>query len=458
MNSLDCRSWRPIVDARLKTRVSEIVHDVCLRFKVEEPIVSRNDPAEGPAGIALACAQMDRCFPGEGWKDVARRYLLNAFSHQAAQEPLGLGLFTGLTGVAWSVLYVAGGDSDGQKTLMRLDELLVKYVEALAKIPAESVSEVPSQVYDIISGVAGISFYLLERKDEPGIPAVLERVYDFLIWLTSPSQSEGHSQSPPRLVPREAGVSDWPKGVWDLGLAHGLPGVLAALAKGTMSGVQNPRLKGVVRRLSQWLMSQSQHDDWGITWPAALPRSSALHSNLPPARTAWCYGPPGVARALWLAAQSLQDLEIRQVAIQAMEACCQRPRDAWRTTESTFCHGLSGIAQILLRFFHDTGISKFSELANVLVRDICNEYERNRYWIRGEPGEPYRCCPLSGGRDGLCRLGLSKINPVTRHSVCLSGRLFASRFERGYCDVLVEELLGCGQHCTIPRCATICSD
>lgn len=138
------------------------------------------------------------------------------------------------------------------------------------------------------------------------------------------------------------------------------------------TGYQIPQLAGKVSFLARWLMSVAQSDDWGMIWSAYYPH--VVSFSLEPYRTAWCYGSPGVARALWLAGQALGDLEIKQAAIHAIDACCRRPRERWRVTNAIFCHGLSGIVQILLRFYHDTGIKRFADFANLLVGDICNEF------------------------------------------------------------------------------------
>lgn len=384
MNTVSHLPWKPVVGASLQVQVLEIICELGARFKEQGLVPAANNLAEGPAAVAIACAQMDRCFPGEGWGDVARSHLLRALDRAVSRDqPLRLGLFDGLAGIAWSVLYVTRGGPDGRKILTRLDELLVRHVEALVEVPNNLEEEIPSPVYDIISGAAGISFYLLERAGEAGISTILERVYDFLIWLTVPPENERPNGEWLGVIKS----SDWPRGVWNLGIAHGLPGVLAALAKGSLSGVRNPRLKEAVRSLADWLLAVGQYDEWGVVWPAFLPRTPGSPSQSLPARTAWCYGSPGVGRALWLAAAALEDAELGQTAVHIMETCCQRPRDTWRAATPLFCHGLSGVAHILLRFFHDTGSERFAEYATPLIRDICSAYEGNlAYGFRDEIG------------------------------------------------------------------------
>jgi hypothetical protein len=107
-----------------------------------------------------------------------------------------------------------------------------------------------------------------------------------------------------------------------------------------------------------------------------------------PSRAAWCYGAPGVARALWLAGVARQRSEWRDVAVEAMEAVYRRPVAARHIDSPTLCHGVAGLLQITLRFAHDTRLPVFTEAAIDLFEWLYGAYEPDsllgyRNW---EPG------------------------------------------------------------------------
>jgi len=107
-----------------------------------------------------------------------------------------------------------------------------------------------------------------------------------------------------------------------------------------------------------------------------------------PSRAAWCYGAPGVARALWLAGVARDRPDWRNLAIEAMEAVYRRPIAARQIDSPTFCHGVSGLLQVTLRFANDTALPVFTDAAADLAEQLLSAYEPDsllgyRNW---EPG------------------------------------------------------------------------
>jgi hypothetical protein len=94
-----------------------------------------------------------------------------------------------------------------------------------------------------------------------------------------------------------------------------------------------------------------------------------------PSRCAWCYGSPGVARALWLAGDALGRDDYRELAIAAMEAVFRRPITVRRIDSPTFCHGVAGLLAITLRFANDTGASVFTDASRILTQQLLESYQ-----------------------------------------------------------------------------------
>ena len=91
-------------------------------------------------------------------------------------------------------------------------------------------------------------------------------------------------------------------------------------------------------------------------------------------RAAWCYGAPGVARALWLSGQALEDNALCDLAVDAMAAVYRRPMADRQIDSPTFCHGVAGLLQVTLRFAQDTGQPLFRDAADVLCRQVLSEF------------------------------------------------------------------------------------
>jgi lantibiotic modifying enzyme len=79
---------------------------------------------------------------------------------------------------------------------------------------------------------------------------------------------------------------------------------------------------------------------------------------------AWCYGDLGVASALWLAGNSLNDNCWKEKAIEILLHNTTRV-DAADTgiKDAGLCHGTAGIAHIFNRAYCNTGVQEFKNAA-----------------------------------------------------------------------------------------------
>jgi hypothetical protein len=96
----------------------------------------------------------------------------------------------------------------------------------------------------------------------------------------------------------------FPGGYFNCGMAHGLPGLLAALSLAHIQGYAYPDLREALVYMSDWLLGHCIYDARGINWPGGIPLEVAHNpvalSALTGTWSAWCYGAPGVSRSLWL--------------------------------------------------------------------------------------------------------------------------------------------------------------
>src|SRR5207253_869768 len=163
---------------------------------------------------------------------------------------------------------------------------------------------------------------------------------------------------------------EYPGGLLDCGLAHGLPGLLALFALSRSAGVVAAELDEAIGVASSWLRAQAIEDDWGVNWPYFVPLGRAPGAETA-ARAGWCYGAPGIARALWLAGVVTDDFDLRALAVEALEAVHRRPPEARRIDAPTLCHGAAGLLQITLRLAADTGSERlYAAAADVAVRVV----------------------------------------------------------------------------------------
>ena len=350
--------------------------------------------AQGDAGIALTCAYLDAWWPDEGWDQAGHSYLSTAAVAAENSPQLSPAMFGGLTGLALAAWSLSRGATRYRNLMATLENALLPNVTTQAEGWDPPIMDGMSfGQFDVISGLAGIGAYLLLRREQPGAGAALESVLRALVALASDSGSRPRWWTPAHLLGDEEMAALYPNGNLNCGLAHGIPGPLALMALALADGIGVPGIEEAVDRLAGWIVGHRADDGWGVNWPYAI---SLTQEGLPdrgaptdgPSRAAWCYGAPGVARALWLAGVARNRPEWGNLAIEAMEAVYQRPIAARQIDSPTFCHGVAGLLQITLRFANNTGLPVFTNAACDLTEQLLSAYEPDsllgyRNW---EPG------------------------------------------------------------------------
>ncbi|HEX8086461.1 MAG TPA: lanthionine synthetase LanC family protein [Solirubrobacteraceae bacterium] len=331
--------------------------------------------SRGAAGRALALSYLDDALPGRGYAEAAGIALRRATAGVTAQ-PLGPGLLQGFTGVAWTIAHLARrARADAEGATAPVDEALVDLLRRRGW----------PGVYDHVSGVVGVGVYALERLPSPAGAELLELVVGAL--AARAEHSDGRATwftRPEELHPdtRERA----PDGYYNLGLAHGVPGVTAVLAGAVAAGVDSaaPLLDASVA----WLESQVLEDAPAL-WPFFVgPGVEAF-----PARLAWCYGDPGVAVALLHAAAVREREDWRALVDRAVDLMLARGHDASGVTGASLCHGSAGLAQLCGRLREATGREELGAMAarwvehTLALRSPRGELGGFSVWDPGDPNE-----------------------------------------------------------------------
>jgi hypothetical protein len=140
------------------------------------------------------------------------------------------------------------------------------------------------------------------------------------------------------------------------------------------AGAEVDGQRDAVHRTADAIAGAQLSDRWGATFPiVAGIGSDAIEPT--PGRNAWCYGPPGVARALWLAGTAVDREDLCDLAVETMLAVGRRPVGERRIDSPTLCHGVAGLLAITLRFAADTRRPEFGAAARDLARRLVDAFE-----------------------------------------------------------------------------------
>jgi len=268
-----------------------------------------SDVAQGYAGLAIMCSYLDACLPDEGWDVTGHHCIELAAQAMEGQTHRPMGLFSGLSGLAFASWCLSRGGTRYRRLLAGIDEVLVPQVIAQVHHLSGQRHGVSVGQFDLISGLTGVGTYLLCRREEPGLTAALTAILSCLVELTRQELGLPCWHTPAHLVQDRTMQRYYPYGNLNCGLAHGIPGPLGLLALAQRENMMVEGMTDAINRVADWLARNRLDDTWGINWPTTVPLTLAgtvlvptnAAAPLGSSRTAWCYGSPGVARALWLA-------------------------------------------------------------------------------------------------------------------------------------------------------------
>jgi lantibiotic biosynthesis protein len=374
------RPWRRLLDENRAQAVLTSLHDIegalVSQLKGQEGLSTSNvHLSEGTAGIALFFAYLQA-------SDMAPRRerpfdcLAPALEALAARR-MTASLYSGFAGIAWAAQHVTellGGSSDD---LGEIDLALETY---LTQSPW-------NHQYDLINGLVGIGVYCLERASSPVATRCLELVVERLSELAERSGDglRWHTR-PDLLIPEQR--EKYPQGYYNLGLAHGLPGIIALLARMHAAGISREKTGQLLEGAVQWLLQQRLPPGTQSSFP--LFHVPGGHPG--DCRLAWCYGDAGVAAALLLASRSVREKTWEQEALAIARRAAVRDGQTCGVVDASFCHGSSGLAHIFNRFYQATHDEVFAVAS--------------RYWIERtlqscKPGNGPAGYGFNAGDSGL---------------------------------------------------------
>lgn len=334
---IDDEYWTPLCHGTLAQELQSatlaIARDL-QHFEFSDPSLT------GAAGAAVLFNYVAGAFPDGGFEDTARRMVERATT-LVEGTPVGASLFGGLSGFGWCMEHIDAFEEEG--TLDVVDEAMLSTLNR---------SPWPGD-YDVVNGLVGIGVYLLERDDRPAARLALRYLIDRLDELARRGDDEISWWTAPHFMGPIG--RNYPEGTYNLGLAHGVPGVVAFLAR-ACSTEFGERARALLTGAVTWLLNRRLPREVGGAY-------GCNDGDVRPARSAWCYGDPGVAIALLIAARAVGNESWQQTALEIARAAAARPPDVAQVIDAGLCHGSAGLGHIFNRFYQATGDQAFADAA-----------------------------------------------------------------------------------------------
>lgn len=297
----------------------------------------------------------------------------------------GLSLFSGICGMCFALQQASMGGRRYQRMLDTLEKMLCDevgkiYLEPIKANILEQKSS-SSALHDAIQGISGIGRYAIENLSQERFVKMAQEIASTLVALCRPLNIEGHSAHGWYLSSTDILNANYknqsPKGNFNLGLAHGVPGILAFLSLASLQGITVEGQADTITAISNWIRRKAILNKSMIQWPSIVSWEEEIlyqPQKENPCRDAWCYGVPGVARSLFLAGKAKGDPELKAFAASAFRQIFLRTQEEWQIPGPGLCHGIAGLLAVTCEMAREPECSDLQSNVETLHQILLTYY------------------------------------------------------------------------------------
>jgi hypothetical protein len=364
------RPWTPILSASSPSaRAAREAADAVAQAVLDGNFSDGGRPHRAEED-ALLFAYMGAALGDAAW--VARApERLNAAIEHAWQRRGWAGLYGGLCGLGWAVEHVSevlgSVDLGAAAAAPRSDpDDAVEEEDDLAEIDGAVVLELqrhgpgpwPGQ-YDLISGLVGHGVYFVERLPAPAAALGLKLVVDHLEAAAKTTDTGIAWFTRPELLPEWQRTRD-PEGHYNLGVAHGIPGVIHLLSEAAAAGVERERVLRLLEGGVDWLLAQKRPEGSRSWFGSRVAPGQPTDDSRP----TWCYGDLGIASVLLQVGRRMRRANWSRFAHDLLDYCMgSQSMDRSGIIDPALCHGALGNAHMFNRIYQSEGDPRYRDAA-----------------------------------------------------------------------------------------------
>ncbi|EKQ50560.1 MULTISPECIES: lanthionine synthetase C family protein [unclassified Clostridium] len=361
-------------------KVKEIVNNEKNYINFEGNFLNPFNELSLSHGIPALCVlygELNEQYPEQGWDVIGHEYMKRMGEYIEEKGITSLSMFSGVSGIGLSAVCLSNNRSRYGNFISSMNSFIEENIPGFIEILRNKESLNMSD-YDVIEGVCGIANYCMLFPNNEEMKQALRLIVGYIIELCKDKTING-LVLPGWYISAENQFSKvdqklWPEGCFNIGLSHGVPGMLLVLCNSTKCGIhledQDDSINKLVDFLIKFHISNDKENYWGSHISLEEYREGKVNSTN--SRDAWCYGTPGAAYSVLIAGKYLNNMEYIDEAVNAMKGAINRLRDIY---SPTFCHGFSGIAYISNRFYEVTKQQDFKKAAIDLTDKILELYD-----------------------------------------------------------------------------------
>ncbi len=266
----------------------------------------------------------------------------------------------GISGVAWLFEYLLAEQDDAYSPAFNrgVDRVLSRCLD----IPRWR-GEI-----EFIKGISGIAAYAARRRRNVEGSDVYCKIVSHLEQLAEWRDDGLCTWATPKGSVFRMG-SDPSAREYNLGLAHGMPAVLAALIPGLAFPETRESATSLVSAGCRWLLLQAQDaEEYGSHFPYVADKPG--HSRL-----GWCYGDAAIALTIARAGAALADAELIDAARRIALHAANRNSKTGLVRDAGLCHGSAGLYLIFRLLYAQLGDSELLHAADNWLQETLSRHE-----------------------------------------------------------------------------------
>lgn len=333
--------------------------------------------SHGIPALCVLYGELNEQYPDEGFDNIGHEYMIKMGRAIEEQGISSLAMFSGACGIGLSAVCLSHNRTRYTSFIENINSFIEDAVEKIV-VELKSHKYVHMSEYDIIEGMCGVANYCMLFHNDEKMKETLIFILDYIMEICK-DKSLHNLTIPGWYIPSENQFLKhdqelWPNGCFNMGLSHGIPGMLLVLCNSAKLNITLPNQLETITKISDFLMKFHIENEEKNYWGSHVSLEEYINNkvNETNSRDAWCYGTPGVSYSLLVAGKLLNKREYIDSAVDAMKKAVKRLNGIY---SPTFCHGFSGVAYISKRFYEITKIEYFNESSINLKNKVLDFYD-----------------------------------------------------------------------------------
>ena len=332
------------------------------------------------------------------WEQMIYQCLEKVRSGIYTGELLSASVFGGLSHVIFVVKELADQVNGLYNFTSSLDNLLERIIPPYIDIKNPKFNI--QNNYELISGLSGILRCCIDGDLTEQFQSLSFDTINAIITRLTPRKYLGYSIPGFHYYPSEleqkfiSNLSS--NGYLNYGVSHGVAGPLCALSLAMMHGISHNQIEETIRDLIEELLKARFYVDNILYWPGRISFEQYIGQDIIEQvtnRMSWCYGSPGILRALYIAAEALGESSLKGHIVLEIEKIAELDTDLYLLNTPIVCHGLAGMTLIMMRMYKDTQNDIFMEkqcqLADNLIHNFAYRDAENNHLTGMEAVKKY---------------------------------------------------------------------